>query len=217
MACKIRPYRPEDREAVRRICCDTGFRGNPIDPIFSDRELFADFFTSYYTDYEPESATVAVDKESGEVVGYLLSSLRFRYCPFRKSIILLTRVIPRGLFRYLAFQYNKESRRFLYWVVFRSAAQTPKVPRRAAHYHINLLQKYRTGPDVRGLMFRFFRESKERGARAIYGQIQITDDRRNHFFERYGFHILDKKRITKFDRHQDEPVYVATLCRVFDD
>ena len=43
------------------------------------------------------------------------------------------------------------------------------------------------------------------------------DDRRTHFFERYGFQILDKKRITKFDRHQDETVYVATLYKVFDD
>ena len=156
------------------ICCDTGFRGNPIDPCFRDRELFADFFTSYYTDYEPESATVAVDQESGEVVGYLLGSLRYRYCPFRQLLIMLTRVIPRALFRYLTFQYNKESRRFLYWVVFRSAAQTPKAPPRAAHYHINLRPQYRTGPDVRGLMFRFWREAKERGARAIYGQMQIT-------------------------------------------
>lgn len=217
MACTIRPYEPEDREAVRSICSDTGFRGNPIDPLFSDRELFADFFTSYYTDYEPESATVAVDQESGEVVGYLLGSLRYRYCPFRQLLIMLTRVIPRALFRYLTFQYNKESRRYLYWVVFRSAAQTPKAPPRAAHYHINLRPKYRTGPDVRGLMFRFWREAKERGARAIYGQMQITDDRRTHFFERYGFQILDKKRITKFDRHQDETVYVATLYKVFDD
>ena len=66
-------------------------------------------------------------------------------------------------------------------------------------------------------MFRFWKEAKERGAPAIYGQIQITDDRRTHFFERYGFKILDKKRITKFDRHQDEPIYVATLYKVLDD
>ena len=54
----FRKYRPSDRAAVRRLCCETGFIGNPIDPVFEDRELFADFLTAYYTDFEPESAFV---------------------------------------------------------------------------------------------------------------------------------------------------------------
>jgi hypothetical protein len=44
-----------DREAVRKLCCETGFLGEPIDPVYQDRELFADFLTTYYTDHEPES------------------------------------------------------------------------------------------------------------------------------------------------------------------
>ena len=45
-AFTIREYRPSDREAVRRLCCDTGFLGEPIDPVYEDRELFADFLTT---------------------------------------------------------------------------------------------------------------------------------------------------------------------------
>ena len=45
----IRPYREADRLAVRRICADTGFLGQPIDSIFEDRELFADYLTDYYS------------------------------------------------------------------------------------------------------------------------------------------------------------------------
>ncbi len=44
----VRPYRPEDRDTIRKICADTGWLGRPIDPIFQDRELFADFLTIYY-------------------------------------------------------------------------------------------------------------------------------------------------------------------------
>jgi hypothetical protein len=51
----IRGYRRSDREAVRKLCCETGFLGEPIDPVYQDRELFADFLTTYYTDHEPES------------------------------------------------------------------------------------------------------------------------------------------------------------------
>ncbi len=55
---KIRRYEARDRDAVRWLCCQTGFLGKPIDPVFEDRELFADYLTSYYTDIEPESSFV---------------------------------------------------------------------------------------------------------------------------------------------------------------
>jgi len=68
----IRSYRPTDRDAVRRLCCQTGFLGEPIDPVYEDRQLFADFLTAYYTDWEPESSFVL--EISGEIRGYLLGS-----------------------------------------------------------------------------------------------------------------------------------------------
>ncbi|MCX7869289.1 MAG: hypothetical protein N2322_04990, partial [Terrimicrobiaceae bacterium] len=76
----VRPYRPEDRAAVRALCCDTGYLGKPIDPVFEDRELFADYLTSYYTDFEPESCFVL--EQGGKVKGYLLGSRR----PFRQQL-----------------------------------------------------------------------------------------------------------------------------------
>jgi len=35
-AFTIRSYRPTDRGAVRRLCCQTGFLGEPIDPVYQD-------------------------------------------------------------------------------------------------------------------------------------------------------------------------------------
>src|SRR6266545_4747432 len=66
----IRGYRRSDRETVRKLCCDTGFLGDPIDPVYEDRELFADFLTTYYTDHEPESCFLL--EVDGEIRGYLL-------------------------------------------------------------------------------------------------------------------------------------------------
>src|SRR5580765_5486301 len=68
----IRGYRASDREAVRKLCCETGFLGEPIDPVYQDRELFADFLTTYYTDHEPESCFLL--EVDGEISGYLLGS-----------------------------------------------------------------------------------------------------------------------------------------------
>jgi len=68
----IRGYRKTDREAVRQLCSQTGFLGTPIDPVYEDRQLFADFLTTYYTDWEPESSFVV--EIDGEIRGYLLGS-----------------------------------------------------------------------------------------------------------------------------------------------
>ena len=68
----IRSFRASDRAAVRRLCCQTGFLGAPIDPVYEDHELFADFLTTYYTDHEPESSFVL--EVDGELKGYLLGS-----------------------------------------------------------------------------------------------------------------------------------------------
>src|SRR5260370_34845354 len=71
---QVRNYHQSDREYVRALCCETGFLGNPIDPVFEDRELFADFLTDYYLKREPDSPFVAI--KDNAVKGYLLGSLR---------------------------------------------------------------------------------------------------------------------------------------------
>lgn len=191
--------------------------GNPIDEIFTDREIFANFFTRYYTDYEPECAFVTEDLATGQVVGYLLGCVRFRYQAFIQIWLMLSRTVPLVLWRYLAGRYNKASRQFLYWVLFRSVRETPPAPHQSAHFHINLLPAYRTNVFGRDMIFTFFELAKQRGVKRIYGQIQTRDDRRTGFWRRYGFRELSRRRITKFQRVHTEPVYVSTLYRDFDE
>lgn len=65
----LRPYAAADRAVIRRICFDTGYMGEP-EWQWRDPESYADLFTSYYTDAEPQSALVA--ERNGVVEGYLL-------------------------------------------------------------------------------------------------------------------------------------------------
>ncbi len=67
---RIRGYERRDREAVRRICFTTGYMGDPIAWQWRDAESFADLFSTWYVDHEPESAWVA--EIDGQVAGYLL-------------------------------------------------------------------------------------------------------------------------------------------------
>jgi ribosomal protein S18 acetylase RimI-like enzyme len=66
----IRPYRPEDRDRVRYICHETGYMGEPAGWLWRDRASFADLFSGWWTDHEPESASVV--EIDGVVAGYLL-------------------------------------------------------------------------------------------------------------------------------------------------
>ena len=68
----IRKYRGEDRQSVRNIAWETAFMGESASVFFSDKEIFSDFLTLYFTDYEPESCFIAEHK--GNVVGYLIGT-----------------------------------------------------------------------------------------------------------------------------------------------
>ncbi|MCS5723975.1 GNAT family N-acetyltransferase [Herbiconiux sp. CPCC 203407] len=68
----VRPYRPEDRAAVERICLETGDAGRDATPLHPDpRELTHRWATPYLL-LEPEHAFVA--ERHGVVVGYVLGT-----------------------------------------------------------------------------------------------------------------------------------------------
>ncbi|MDX9754519.1 MAG: GNAT family N-acetyltransferase [bacterium] len=212
----MRPYSPADRAAVRQICCDTGYTGSPIDPVFTDRDVFADFFTRYYTDYEPESCLVAEDQ--GRIVGYLLGCTRYRYHNWMEKFVLLFLVTPKVLWRLATGRYNRASRNFLWWCCTKGASETPKAPSQAAHLHFNILPEYRNSGIGRRLAFDFFKILKARNVTRLYGQIQTYEDRRPpRIFERYGFIEYDRKEMTKYRELQETKVFCTTLFKEFTD
>ena len=208
-AYTIRPYCRSDRTAVRELCCATGFLGEPIDPIFEDRELFADFLTTYYTDHEPESSFVL--EIDGEIRGYLLGSrkpLQNQLYAFAQNVVLFF----RALLRYP--RYNARSRKFVRWVVGYGWREVPAAPRLTSHFHINLLPDARRVSTTRALFSAYFRYLYERGERRVYGQIVTFESRRGEkLFERYGFKVLNRAEITKYKSLHPESVYLSTVIK----
>src|SRR5690349_10324198 len=163
---EIRRYEPKDRDAIRRLCCDTGFLGKPIDPAFEDRELFADYLTRYYTDCEPESAFVVV--VNGEVRGYLLGSRR----PFRQQVFNFfsnLRLLGKGTVRYTA--YNAASKKFIRWILTQAWREVPAAPRRVAHFHFNIMPDARQLATARALVDAYFEHLRAHGEKQVYGQM----------------------------------------------
>jgi len=208
----IRNYEAKDREAVRGLCCDTGYLGQPIDPVFQDRELFADYLTSYYTDVEPEASFVV--ESEGVVKGYLLGS----HCPIkqqRHSFFLNLSLCWRAMLRYRG--YNRATRDFIGWVLRNSWREVPAAPRLNAHFHFNLLPEVQSIAGTRALMNAYFNYLMSVGEHAVYGQVVTFDAKRGaKLFERYGFQVIEKREITKYRRVHPEPVYLTTIVKELD-
>ena len=205
----IRSYRSSDREAVRKLCCETGFLGEPIDPVYEDRQLFADFLTTYYTDHEPESCFVL--EIDGEIGGYLLGSrrpLQNQLYAFAQNIILFF----RALLRYA--RYHSRSRRFIRWLLVYGWREVPATPRRVPHFHINLLPDARRVSTTRALMSAYLSYLYRRGDKRVYGQIVTFESRRGEkMFERYGFKVLNRAEITKYKAFFPQSVYLSTVIK----
>ncbi len=206
---EIRRFLPADRTRVRELCCETGFLGNPIDPVFEDRELFADYLTAYYTDWEPESAFVLL--VNGEIRGYLLGSRH----SFRQQLYNLYNNVAlflRGIFRYP--RYSAASKKFVHWIFRTAWREVPAAPRRTAHFHINLLADARSVAHTRGIMDAYLQYLHENGEKRVFGQMVVFEDRRGtRMFERYGFRVVNRAEITKYRDVHPEPVYLCTVVK----
>lgn len=205
----IRRYESRDRETVRHLCCETGFLGKAIDPVFQDREIFADYLTRYYTDIEPESSFVL--EQEGIVKGYLLGSYR----PFRQQLFNFfnnIHLFTRGMAKYPF--YNKATRDFIGWILRTSWKEVPKAPRRSAHFHFNILPEAQGLAHSTKLMTSYLDHLRGKNVRQVYGQVVTFEARRGaRVFERYGFQVLNRSEITKYRKTHPEPVYLTTVLK----
>ncbi len=194
---------------MRHLCCETGFLGKAIDPIFEDRELFADYLTAYYTDIEPESSFVL--EQDGVVKGYLLGSrrpLRQQWHGFFHNL----RLFLRGMLRYP--RYNPATREFIHWILKNSWREVPAAPRKTAHFHFNVLPEAQSLAGTHTLLNAYFDYLKACGEKAVFGQMVTFESRRGaKVLERFGFRVIAKKEITKYRGKHSEAVYLTTAIK----
>lgn len=201
----IRSFKEDDRAPLRKLCADTAFMGEPMERFFPDRELFCDWACSYYTDYEPESIFVA--EYEGGVSGYIMGSKdepKYRKASAELSRPCLNRALRRLLF-------EPSSRRLLLSLVKSFMSGEFKRPDFSRHYpahlHINVDKAFRGSGIGSMLMNRFedyLRSSKVYGAR-----LATISARANRFFQKQGFGILYRRRVTYFDYLAREEIYLS--------
>jgi hypothetical protein len=207
----VRPYRAEDRAAVRRICADTGFLGKPIDPVFEDRELFADYLTGYYTDAEPESTYVTL--MDGEVKGYMMGS-RFPKRKARYEAARLPLLAIRGAWRYVTRPYNAASRKYVRWILTQARHEVPFAPPDMAHIHFNILPEAQGVRNLREIVERYMAYLVEHGEKKVYGQVvSYGAHRGERLFARYGFQVINRREMTKYRDFYPGRVELLTVVK----
>jgi GNAT superfamily N-acetyltransferase len=210
----IRPYQPSDRPAITRICGDTGFLGNAVEPLFQDRELFADLFTKAYLDYEPQWAFVA--EADGRLAGYLLGSV----CPHFDRLLMRAglQTVSRMLYRLFTGRYSQHprSRQFIRWLITAGFWEQPKHPADSAHLHFNLARPHRGRGLGRQLWQTYEQRLKEAGVARCYGSFFSYSRRRPEAaYARFGFRTYDRCRTTLFEPDIADAIEVVCVWKEF--
>ncbi len=208
----IRSFKKDDRGPLRKLCADTAFMGEPVERFFPDRELFADWASAYYTDYEPESIFVA--EYEGSLCGYIMGSKdepRYRRVSAELSRLFLKRTLGRFLF-------GPSSRNLLLSLAKSFVAGEFKRPDFSryypAHLHINVDKAFRNAGAGSMLMSEF--EDYLLGAKVRGARLATISARANRFFQKQGFGLLYRRRVTYFDSLTPEEVYLSMYGKLLE-
>lgn len=204
----IRGYRKEDREFVRNIAWNTAFLGEPADIFFTSKEIFTDFLTLYFTDYEPESCFVAECRE--EVIGYLIGAkstvVLNKVFQLKILVKLLIRIITRGIL------FKKKNVIFFFHCLISYLRREFKMPDFAKEYpatlHINLDKDWRSLHAGSRLISTYLDYLAKEKITGVY--LATVSDAAPAFFEKQGFILLYKgsRSYFRYLLHRDIPIYI---------
>ena len=184
---EIRSYKPQDRSALRQICCDTADAGRPSENFFPDREVLADLVTKYYTECEPESAFVA-DK-NGEVVGYITGCMDTQ----RFTQAMTWQIVPvtfvKALFRGVLWhpQTVRLVRTNLGLWLKSDHGNQETLRDYPAHLHVNVRDGFRGQKLGHRLVETFCELAQKAKARGVHARVSAENAPAGHFFEELGF------------------------------
>ena len=184
----IRKYRKEDRQCVRDIAWETAFMGDSASIFFSDREIFSDFLTLYFTDYEPESCFVAEAKSN--VVGYLIGA---RNESMLKKVFIF-RIMPRLFFKALVkgTLLKKKDARYLKNCFVSFLKGEFKDPDFFMEYpailHINILEGFRKSGIGSGLISAFLEYIAVSKIKGVH--LSTMSNKAGDFFKVNGFNLI---------------------------
>ena len=213
----IRKCHPDDRDDLRRLCCNTAYFGNPCEVFFPDREFLADLIMTYYVDYEYEHTWVA--QYQGEVIGYLCAGID----EARYSMITTFKIVPWAFLRALVRRkiWDERTKHLIEYNIksfFSKEARLKKANHKKfpVHIHQNVKQGFR-GKGVGGRLVEAMLEELKSKTVGIRFRA-LRQDARFLFFEKYGFKLLDCRRVKTWEKWLGKsPLYFMEYGKSFDE
>jgi ribosomal protein S18 acetylase RimI-like enzyme len=204
----IRQFIKSDREDIRRISCDTAFLDTDNKLFFDNDDILADVLTLYYTDYEPQSCFVAVEKD--RVIGYIIGSKNTRRMDiiFNKKILpkLIGKAFIRGIF------FRGKNLKFLSHIAVSFIRGEFFVPDFSKQYpatlHININGNFRGRRIGEKLIEHYLNYLKEEKVRGIH--FGTMSEKAKDFFIKNGFSVLfeSKHSYLRYVIKQNTPYYI---------
>lgn len=181
----VRAYAPDDRSSVRTISFQTGFMGDSAASFWRHQESWADVWTSYYTDREPESLSVATI--DGQVVGYLAGCLNTATMRPTTDELIAAAVRKHFLIA------RPGTAPFLIRAMLDAMRDRKRATgdfiddRWPAHLHVDLLDAARGTGLAAALMSRWLDRLRTDGSPGCHLSTLVENERARRFFEKSGF------------------------------
>ncbi|MFF7392057.1 GNAT family N-acetyltransferase [Streptomyces scabiei] len=184
----VRPYLPEDRDAVHDICVRTAHNGGDSRPVHADPDVFPATFATPYTHLEPELAFV-LDDGGGRAVGYILGTADTPafVADFRaKWLPLVAERFPLP-----ADRADTPDAAIVRLLHDPERMILPELLPYPAHLHIDILPAWQGRGHGRALMRTFLRALRDRGVPAIHLTMVTANTPARAFYDRLGFHEIE--------------------------
>ena len=186
----IRPYRPDDLDALYDICLATGAAGADAAHLYRDPKIIGHIYAGPYGVLEPQSALVVED--DGGVGGYIIGTQD----TFRFEKELEAEWWPALRARYADPAGPREGwsadERMAY--LMHHPARTPRRISEPypAHLHIDMLPRLQGMGVGRKLIAAWLAQMAVRGVAAAHLGVGPANARAVRFYRTYGFHEIEQ-------------------------
>jgi ribosomal protein S18 acetylase RimI-like enzyme len=182
-AARIRPYRPDDRDALYDVCVRTGHEGGDAREIYPDPDLLPDIFAGPYTALEPDLAFVLDDGR--RAVGYIVGTADTE--AFVRAYRDEWLPALRARYQEPAGPPATPTERMLDLMFHPERMLVPELAGYPAHLHIDLLPGHQRAGHGRTLMDTFLAALRAKGVPAVHLGLAPANTGARAFYERLGF------------------------------
>jgi len=185
---QIRGFRPDDLDALYRICLATGDAGADATHLYRDPKLIGHVYAGGCATISPETVSVAEDDEG--VAGYILGPADTR--AFEAQMEAQWWPPLRARYSDPVSAPASPDERMCHLIHHPARLPDSIVAAYPAHLHINLLPRLRGRGIGQALVDRWRNAVAARGAMGARLVVGTRNARAVHFYRAYGFHEVER-------------------------